>query len=220
MKRQAKLTIAALASATILLGGSLCQTSQAVLLNESGTSVLADVLGANTGNEALTVDWSVVENASLIYTYTYTIYNPSGDVQLPGSASPGSPEVVDAFTVGFDTTVPGAFLSGTQTGGVLDQNNGVGGLTWIMSAVPAGGNSGPLSFESLLLPTMGDANAADANPPSPWASNPDGQEVPIPGATAVPDSMNTMAALAGALLLLPALRRTRVLPVCIDSSRS
>jgi hypothetical protein len=45
---------------------------------------------------------------------------------------------------------------------------------------------------------MGNASASDDNPPSPWASSPDGQPVPIPN---VPDSMNTMALLAGTLPL-------------------
>ncbi len=179
-------------SLIILLAGLFCQTAQAVLLHESGTAVLADNLGATTGPDALIVDWSVDENAALVYTYTYTVDNPVGDSTAFSS-----------FSVGFDTTQPGAFVAGSQTGGALDLNNGALGLDWDFAAVQPGANSGPLSFESTLLPMMGDANASGGiTPPSPWSSNPDGQEVPVPE-TSVPDSMNTLAALAGVLLLLP-----------------
>jgi hypothetical protein len=211
MKKPTKWIVVALTSGLIPLSGLLCQPAQAVLLNESGTSVLADSAGVSTGPEALVVDWSVQENASLIFTYTYTVYNPAGDVQLPGSGSPGSPEVVDAFSVGFDTTAPGAFIPGSQTGGLLDLNNGAIGLNWDFNPVSPGTNSGPLSFESLLLPTQGFAVALDANPPSPWSSYPDGQEVPVPAGVVVPDSMSTVTALAGALLLFPALKRSKPL---------
>jgi hypothetical protein len=170
-------TIVALAVGAILLCGLLGQTAQAqLLLNESGTSILADSFGTATGPEALTVSWSVVENVSLVYTYSYSVNNPAGDVNLNN----GSPEPVDAFSVGFDTTAPGAYIIGSQTGGVFDENNGHGGLFWAFAAVNPGTSSGPLSFLSDLPPTLGNANAQDANPPSPWSSYPDGQQVPVP----------------------------------------
>src|ERR1017187_10609746 len=127
-------TIVALAVGAILLSGLLGQTAQAqLLLNESGTSILADSLGANTGPEALPISWSVVENASLIYTYTYTVNNPVGDVVLDNTGTPTStPEPVDAFSVGFDTTAGGAYISGSQTGGLFDENNGTAGLFWLL----------------------------------------------------------------------------------------
>jgi hypothetical protein len=174
-------TIVALAVGAMLLSGLLGQTAQAVLLNESGTSILADSLGTATGPEALTVSWSVVENVSLVYTYSYSVNNPVGDVNLNN----GSPEPVDSFSVAFDTTAPGAFITGSQTGGGFDLNNGASGLFWAFAPVNPGTSSGPLSFESDQPPTLGNANAQDANPPSPWSSNPDGQQVPVP--IAVPE---------------------------------
>ena len=174
-------TIIALAVGAILLSGVLGQTAQAVLLNESGTSILADSLGINTGPEALPISWSVVESANLVYTYTYTVNNPLGDVVLDNTGLPTlTPEPVDAFSVGFDTTVPGAYIAASQTGGVFDENNGPVGLFWLLGSVNPGTSSGPLSFLSDLPPTLGNANAQDANPPSPWSSYPDGQQVPVP----------------------------------------
>src|ERR1017187_2409213 len=196
-------TVVALVAGAILLSGLLGQTAQAVLLTESGTSVLADAFGVNTGPEALTVSWSVVENVSLIYTYTYTVNNPVGDVVLNNNGSPTStPEIVDAFSVAFDTTVPGAFVPGSQIGGLYDANNGVSGLFWAFAAVNPGANSGPMSFQSELPPTLGNANALDQNPPSPWSSNPNGQQVPVP-TTSVPEPTSTTLLALTALLLLP-----------------
>jgi len=188
-----------LASGAFLLCG-LCQSVQAQIV-ASGTATLADVLGANSGAEALTVTYAV-DLSSGVYTYTYSVFNPAGDVQLPGSASPGSPEVVDSFSVAFDTLVPGAFIGGSQSGGTSQQNNGVAGLFWSFTGVNPSNSSPTLSFESDDPPTMGNANASDANPPSPWASNPNGQQVPIP-AISVPDSASTATLLTGVLMLVP-----------------
>jgi hypothetical protein len=230
MKINAK-SVVVLASGAIMLPGLLCQTAQAQgLLNESGESILADALGTATGPEALIVSWSVVENASDIYTYTYTVNNPSGDVRLNNKGRPTSTrEIVDSFSVDVNTRVPGAYLPGSQIGGSYQQNNGVD-LKWYFGDVEPGHNSGPLSFESYLPPTPGDANAADANPPSPsfsipdgqnsslpwcsigdgkkppspWSSIPDGQQVPVPGPLIGVPEPTTIALLAlTALLLLP-----------------
>jgi hypothetical protein len=192
--------IVVLVSGAILLSAVPGQTNPATLLNESGTSILADSYHSESAPEAITVSWSVVENALDIYTYSYTVNNPAGDVLLNNEGQPTStPEIVDSYSLGFDTTFPGAYLSGSQTGGIYQQDNGTG-LKWFLSPVAAGEKSGPLSFESYLPPTPGDANAMDANPPSPWASIPAGQPVPIPR---VPDSTATITLLAGVLLLLP-----------------
>jgi len=189
----------ALGCGAILLTIAPCQTAQAQLLNESGASILADVNGTTTAPEALTVSWSVVENASDVYTYTYIINNPAGDILLPGSYASGAPEIVDSFALSFNAAAPGAVVSG-PTGGLVADNLGSAGLFWsIYPVVDAGTNSGPLSFDSEDAPMMGNATASDDSPPSPWASSPDGQPVPIPN---VPDSMNTTAPLAGTLLLL------------------
>ena len=170
-------TIVALAVGAILLSGLLGQTAQATLIT-SGTAILANALGTASGPEALTVNYSV-NLTSGIYTYAYTVNNPAGDVILTGPNA-GSPENVDAFSVGFDTTVAGAYIAASQTGGVFDENNGTSGLFWAFGAVNPGTSSGTLSFLSELPPTLGNANAQDANPPSPWSSFPNGQQVPVP----------------------------------------
>jgi hypothetical protein len=197
-----KKPLIALVSGPILLAGLLCQTAHAAtVMVETNTAVLADILGANTGPEALTVGYSVTKDTiSDIYTYTYTVNNPAGDVIL-GGADAGQPEILDLFSVDFNASVLGAVL-GTPTGGTFGENNGIFGISWFLLTpnVAAGANSGPLSFESLDAPIMGDASASDANPPSPWDSSPDGNPVPVPF---VPDSTSTMPLLAGMMLLLP-----------------
>jgi len=194
----------AVAVGGVLLSCLLGQKAQAqgqLLLNESGTSVLADSFGTATGPEALTISWTVVENVSDVYMYTYVVNNPVGDVLLNNNGSPTTtPEIVDAFAVDFNTTAPGAYIMNSQSGGVSDQNNGGDGLFWSFAAVPAGSSSPQLSFQSDMPPTMGNADAQDANPPSPWSSFPNGQTVPVP--TTVPEPTTT-ALLVGVSLLLP-----------------
>ena len=200
-----------LAFGLVLLGGLQCQTSQAqpiVLLPltpggqaDTGTSVLADALGSNSGPEAITVYWSVNESSNHVFTYSYQISNAVGDVVLDNSGHPTStPEIVDAFSVGFDTTQPGAYIMNSQQGGLYDANNGSAGLFWAFAGINPGTVSGPMSFQSDLPPVLGNANAQDRNPPSPWSSNPNGQPVPVPGA--VPEPPATIL-LALASLLLP-----------------
>jgi hypothetical protein len=87
-------------SLAVVLFGALGQTGRAQgLLNESGTSALADVFGTSTGPEALTVSWSVVENASDVYTYTYSLNNPAGDVLLNDNDTPTSTPEVATMTL-------------------------------------------------------------------------------------------------------------------------
>ena len=141
------------------------------------------------------------------YTYSYVIYNPTGDVVLPGGAvPPGTPEFVDTFSLDFDASVAGAVLTG-PTGGDAAYDYGFFGLKWSLypDVVEAGDYSGALSFTSALPPSPGNAVASDSNPPSPWSSSPFGQAVPIPGTGnfTVPDSADTLMLLAGALLLFP-----------------
>jgi hypothetical protein len=194
------------ALAAVLLAGALSQTALAgALLNESGQAILADAFGVATGPEALTVDWSVLENSSGIYTYTYTILNPAGDLILNDAGVPTStPEIVDAFSIGFNTTLPGAYVPGSQTGGSAEQNNGIDGLFWSFAAVNPGAGSPALSFQSYLAPGLGNANAQDGNPPSPWSTIPAGQQLPVP--EPVPDSSSTLVLLTGCLLMLLLLR--------------
>ena len=84
--------IVALASGAVLLCTALAPATQAQsTLIESGNSVLADVFGVNTGPEALNVFWFVIENNNAgMYTYAYNLYNPVGDVALPGSGLPAN----------------------------------------------------------------------------------------------------------------------------------
>ncbi|MGP8198456.1 MAG: hypothetical protein ACLQU4_03010 [Limisphaerales bacterium] len=200
----------AFVSGAIALPALLCQTAQAGgLLNETGESVLADVFGTSSGPEALVITWSVVENTSDIYTYSYDVHNPAGDVLLNSEGQPTStPEVVDSYSVSFDTTAPGAYVPSSQVGGLINENNGIYGLFWAFVPIPAGKMGQVLSFESDLPPMPGTADASDANPPSPWSSLPDGQFVPVPDAPdPVPEP--TTAALAGltVLVLVPFCKR-------------
>lgn len=196
-------------SGAIALPALLGQTAHAGgLLDEAGKSVLADVFGSSSGPEALVVTWSVVENACDIYTYSYTVNNLTGDVLLNNEGQPTStPEIVDSYSLSFDTTAPGAYLPSSQAGGLINQNKGVNGLFWAFAPVQLGNHNSVLSFESDMPPTSGAASASDADPPSPWTSLPDGQFVPVPdGPEAVPEP--TTAALAGlAVLVLIPLRK-------------
>ena len=195
MKRHAK-SLIILVAGSLLVFGLPVQTVQAGVV-ESGVAQLADAFGTATGPESLTVNYSVTVDSGGVYTYSYIVNNPSGDVLLNDDGSPTTtPETFDAFSVGFNTTIPGAFLSGNQT-----QNNGASGLYWFFDPVNAGASSATLSFTSDDAPTMGNANASDNNLPSPWRSTPLGEKVPVPQ-TIVPDSTSTLALLAGVLLLL------------------
>jgi hypothetical protein len=155
------------------------------LLNESGSSLLAPSIAPTGGHasnpqEYLSVGWSVVENASDIYTYSYTLQNPAGDVILNSSGGlTATPEIYNGFSVNFDTTLTGAYLPGTQTGGVFQQANTVG-LSWFFNPSVSAGSTGPtVTFQSDLAPTL---TSASANGPVPWSSLlPSGQEVPAPG---------------------------------------
>jgi hypothetical protein len=197
-----KLIITALALASALTAVVFSPTARAQgLLNESGSATLADVFGTATGPEALTVNWSVVESPFFVYTYTYTVQNPAGDVLLNGDDTPTSnPEIVDALSVQFNATVPGAYVANSQSGGATEQNNGAAGLFWSFAAVSPGASSPALSFQSDLPPVQGNANASGDNPPAPWSSVPNGQQVPVP--SSVPEPA-TFSLLAGTLLLFP-----------------
>jgi hypothetical protein len=201
MRIQTKPVIA-LASGAILLGsvGSvLCQTAQAQSVIIPWTTVpLADVVGVATGPDALAVAYEVTENPfDGVYTYSYTVDNPSGD-----------PAIVEAFSIGFNTSPAGAVLTGSVMGGAAWANTGTG-LLWVDIITP-GNNSGTLyggvslSFESYDVPTYGNADATGSdNPPSPWASDPYGSQVPVPNTVVVPEPTTTALLALTALLLLP-----------------
>jgi hypothetical protein len=195
--------IVALISGPILLSALLCQTAQAsIIMVETNTAILADAFGSTSSPEAITIGYSVTENTvSDVYTYTYTVNNPAGDVLLTGP-NVGKPEIVDLFAVDFGAAVPGAVIPGSILGGTAGKILGGDSVEWALLTpnVAAGTSSAPLSFQSLFAPTLGNASAMDANAPSPWDSYPDGEQVAVPN---VPDSASTMTLLAGMMLLLP-----------------
>jgi hypothetical protein len=201
MRIHAKI-IVALASGAILLPGLPFQTAQAQSVIIPSTPVtLADVNGTDTGPDALTVTYEVTENlADDVYTYNYIVGNPS-------------PENVTSFTVDFNTGaiingqdafVPGSITVGNANYGAA---NGVNGITWAFLSDPisaGGGTSGTLAFQSDVAPAQGNASATgDDNPPGPWASYPDGSQVPIPNASIVVPEPTTTVLLALTALLLP-----------------
>lgn len=181
------------------------------LLNESGTSILAPALAPAGGyaanpQEYLQVAWTVSENASDVYTYSYTLQNPAGDVLLnnDGSATK-SPEVFEAFSVAFNTAAPGAFLTGSQTGGAFQEANS-SDLAWFFApAVSAGGNTS-LSFQSDMAPMSGNASVQGAAGPAPWSSfSANGQQLPVPDPAVVqtPEPSTMALLLFAPLLTLP-----------------
>jgi len=196
--------ILALLPGAFLLMGVLCPTAQAQsVIDPTTTYTLATVLGSQAPPEAITVTTEVTELDN-VYTYTYIVNNPAGDVILSGGSGP---EDVGTFSLGFDTTQPGAYVANSMSGGQANLVLGNSGLTWVLapaggpSAVAPGFSSATLSFQSLDGPTLGNANATDnGDSPSPWASNPSGQQVPIPQLVPEP---STISLLAGFLLLLP-----------------
>jgi hypothetical protein len=210
MKIHAK-PIIALASGTILLSGILCQTAHAQsTLIESGSSSLADTFGTSIGAEALNVSWFVLENTtSDVYTYGYIVNNPAGDVLLNNNDTPTtSPELVNFFSVTFNTLIPGNYLSASEPVGGFIQNNGANGLSWAFSDISPGASSGLLSFQSDTPPAMGNASAAGGSPPGPWSSIPDGELIPIPDAPTIvpePTSMALLVLTTALLLVFPVL---------------
>lgn len=186
MKRRIKPTIA-LAAGAVLLGAVLAQTTQAQsTLLESGTSYLANSLGQMSGSEVISVSWFVLENTSQnpqpnVYTYGYILNNPAGDVELNNQDQPTStPESIEDFSLTFNANAPGAVLSVSVPSGGSYINDGATGLLWVFPSVAPGTSSALIAFQSDIAPGMGDASAQGANPPAPWSSNPNGQQVPVP----------------------------------------
>jgi hypothetical protein len=197
---------------TVLLNVVVCQAGHAQgLLNESGRATV-NPLPAPTGGyganpqEYLAVSWSVVENASKIYLYSYTVQNPAGDVLVtPAGGLTATPATFDTFSVDFNTTPSGKYLPGSIAGGSLQQVN-TSDLVWSFNSPVSPGASAPtVSFQSDFAPTYGYANAANPNQPSAWASVLESsQEIPVPDPpNAVPEPAPvSLFALAG-LLFLP-----------------
>jgi len=176
----------------IFLAGATAQAQ--VTLVSSGTATLADVYDTATGPEALTVTWFVVDNASSgVYTYSYNVNKPTGDVQLtyPGGQSTGIPETFSSFDLSFNASLPGAVLNMTVPQGGTVVNNGAAGLAWTFASVDPGNSSPLLAFQSSQPPTLSPASAGGgAIPPSPWSTIPAGQPVAAP--RAVPEPATTL----------------------------
>jgi hypothetical protein len=201
--------IIALPLAVTLLCAGLCQTARAQSFI-SGSSILGPYVTPVVGyaanpQEYLTVYWSVLDVSGL-YTYSYMVFNPTGDVLMnkDGTLQAGS-EIVDSFQVSFNGSAPGAVVGG-PSGGLVAVNTGVNGLSWFLYPyISAGSISAALSFTSDFPPTLGVAQAEDSAPPSPWSSlNDQGALVPVPNTiTVVPEPATmTLFSMTG-LLLLP-----------------
>lgn len=180
--------IIALSSVSILLSGLLCQTAQAQTILNS-TAILA--VNAGLAADELTVAYTVTDNSG-VYTYDYTVNNPSSD-----------PGTVALFEVGFDAT-SASVVAGSITGGSSGEMITGSGVDWVTVITP-GNNSGTLSFKSDEAPVFANANAnGSPNPPAPWAStNPKGNQVPVPDPSTVVPEPATTALLALSVLLLP-----------------
>ncbi len=135
--------------------------------------------------DTITIFWGVNLSGG-IYQYSYEVYDSNGG------------DVVDSLAVGFNTS-GGVVIGGNYQ--ILAAN----GVTWnLFGPVQIGGVSGILDFTTLLPPALGNANALNQNPPSPWASTPGGQQVPIPH---IPDGGATVMLLGAALSAMGLLRK-------------
>lgn len=182
------------------------QSSAQTLLDQTGTSILGPSLAPTGGyaqnpQEYLTISWSVIENNSGVYTYSYTLNNPTGDVLLnPNGSLTATPESVDYFSVSFNTTAPGAYMDGSQSGSPFESADSVD-LAWFLNpSIAAGGSSATLSYESDLPPASGYGDAAGGGPPAPWStiSSPTGPALPVPDVTSVPEpEISTLLGAAG-----------------------
>lgn len=185
MKIMKKLSqLGAIITGALLFTGAMSQTAHANIV--LGTIYESLLYSVSQPANSINVYWEVSELGPADYLYQYRIYN-----------SPDAVDTVDSFNVGFDASNPLLYIPGTQAGGTAQIDNGVNGLTWDFNPVGEGALGDVLSFQSTLPPVLGNANAADRNPPSPWASNPGGQQVAIPG---IPDGGTTVALLGGALI--------------------
>lgn len=172
-----------LASAGLVVVTAVTTVQATPVAGFNGTATLDSA--SSPGND-ITVTYSVDLTAG-IYTYDYTINNPATDSTT-----------VDFFNVGFDASAPGAVLGGNY----LTASSG--GVNWLITPVQPGFSSSLLFFTSDLAPTWGNANAQDHNPPSPWASYPGGNPVPVPN---VPDGGATVMLLGIALSGVGLLRK-------------
>jgi hypothetical protein len=158
-------------------------TAQATLIT-SGTSTL---VSGNTAGNNITVSYSV-NLAGAIYTYAYILNNPSTDTTSP-----------DSFNVSFNTTPVGAVLGGNYT------TLSPGGVSWVFTPVAPGLSSATFSFTSAYSYILGNANASDNIPPSPWSTIGQGAtQLPVPH---IPDGGATVMLLGAALSAMGLLRK-------------
>jgi hypothetical protein len=196
----------------------LPQTSHAQgLLDETGTSILAPSVAPTGGyaqnpQEYLSVAWSVVENQNGVYTYSYTLNNPANDVLLNNDGSlTGVPESFNYFTMGFNTTVPGALVPNSLSGGAFSGSDPLTVYWFFAPAVGPGGTSATVSFASDLAPAgLASGTASEGGPPSPWSSvSPGGQLLPVPALATVPEPATTTMFAFAAPFLFMTLRSVR-----------
>lgn len=182
-------TMAALASGAVLWCGGAGQTTraQSIVFGQEYSSTLAST---SEPSENITVNWEVSQTDGS-YLYLYELVN-----------SPDAVDTVDQFHISFDTTAPGAFISGSQEGGTAEIDQGPQGLLWQFDAVPPNDTSPVLQFQSMLPPIFGNGDAGDSAPPSPWSSlAPGGTPVAVPGA--VPEPPVAPLIMMAAILVLP-----------------
>jgi hypothetical protein len=175
-----------------------------IALNTVYTSTLA----STTPADDITVKWEVSTTAvpgttlgAGDYDYEYQVVNAE------------TATTVDNFAVSFNA-IPGVNVlttGGGPAGTISAAELGIGVNWFSLSALAAKGGStaglnttGVLYFTSPDLPTLGNADANDHNPPSPWASDPNGMQVGIPN---VPDGGLTASMLGMGLLGLGYVRR-------------
>jgi hypothetical protein len=203
--------IIVLVSGGVLLSAMTCQTARAQTTIESGTAYLIDVEGDSPSspagmNEDLSVVYSVTELGS-VYTYNYTIQNPSGDVLLNG-INAGQPETINNFTISFDAQSGTTVLS-TAPNGYSPLVLPGAGVTWSFSSISPGGSTEEMSFTSPLGPGSGYGDVQDANEPSPWGGVGVGQPLPVPDAVPEPATTTLLALTTVSLLLFRSMLRRK-----------
>jgi hypothetical protein len=164
------------------------QQAQAVpVAGFTGTATLAST---SVPGNFIFVDYSV-DLTGGTYTYSYVLRNPATDTTN-----------VHGFSVSFQNSGGVAF---NVTGGNANSPT-PDGVSWFFfpTGIVPGGNSGTLSFQSLIGPTFGNGNATDTNPPSPWGSTPGGTQLPVPR---VPDGGTTVSMLGLAFAGIEGMRR-------------
>jgi hypothetical protein len=167
--------------------GLFSQQAFGISLDTVYTSVLPSVFG---GGSAVTVNWEVSTTLNAgFYTYEYQVNNP---------AATGTPNL-DFFSLTF-VDLPGTVLANNATFVTLT------GVSWTFTPLALGGSTaalntaGVLYFTSRIAPALGNGQAADAIPPSPFV----GFDLGVPN---VPDGGMTVAFLGFAFVGIEGLRR-------------